>query len=271
MLSTNTLAKPHMNGLGGHYAGGQRRATIDAGAGQYAFDTQRGSVLGIDGSGSVTAADSSAAAASAFALAAMAATSTTLAAASTCLAAPTAASPQAPGPRASLPLMQTMGYRADNGSPVVAPRPVPAQQLPPSWMLAALPLEMLLGLTAASHKQKIINDVFFTPEQRHESPQLTPVSDMDDARARAPAMPSDGLSGLDSEADLALFADLQGAEGRSVWGEIDAECAASPRQPSPAATVTSDCDHMQRAKEAAEAESASLLSAHVAHAKSQFA
>ncbi|KAJ2634181.1 hypothetical protein IW137_004466, partial [Coemansia sp. RSA 1287] len=249
MLSTNTLAKPHMGGLGGHYPGGHRRATIDASAaGQYAFDTQqRSSSLGIDGS--VT--DSNAAAASAFAMAAMSATSSAVTTAATLAA--HMVLPQT-GVRGSLPA-QTMGQRNDNGSPVVAPRPVAAQLAPP-WMLAALPWEMLLGLSTSSHKQKIINDVFFTPEQRHETPQLTPVSDMDDVRVRAPAMPSDGLEGLESESDLALFADLQGTEGRSVWGEIDAVCAASPRQPSPAATVTCDSDDVLRAKEAL------LLSAH---------
>ncbi|KAJ1763376.1 hypothetical protein LPJ69_002519 [Coemansia sp. RSA 1752] len=257
MLSTNTLAKPHMGGLGGHYPGGHRRATIDASAaGQYAFDTQqRSSSLGIDGS--VT--DSNAAAASAFAMAAMSATSSAVTTAATLAA--HMVLPQT-GVRGSLPA-QTMGQRNDNGSPVVAPRPVAAQLAPP-WMLAALPWEMLLGLSTSSHKQKIINDVFFTPEQRHETPQLTPVSDMDDVRVRAPAMPSDGLEGLESESDLALFADLQGTEGRSVWGEIDAVCAASPRQPSPAATVTCDSDDVLRAKEAL------LLSAHVEQAKSQY-
>ncbi|KAJ2264778.1 hypothetical protein EV176_006142, partial [Coemansia sp. RSA 451] len=141
-----------MGGLGGHYPGGHRRATIDASAaGQYAFDTQqRSSSLGIDGS--VT--DSNAAAASAFAMAAMSATSSAVTTAATLAA--HMVLPQT-GVRGSLPA-QTMGQRNDNGSPVVAPRPVAAQLAPP-WMLAALPWEMLLGLSTSSHKQKIINDV----------------------------------------------------------------------------------------------------------------
>ncbi|KAJ2739081.1 hypothetical protein H4S06_006346, partial [Coemansia sp. BCRC 34490] len=53
----------------------------------------------------------------------------------------------------------TSGIGADG--PLVAPRPVPAHQLnPPSWLFAALPLDVLFGLAAApNHKQKIINDV----------------------------------------------------------------------------------------------------------------
>ncbi|KAI9477244.1 hypothetical protein BX667DRAFT_279600 [Coemansia mojavensis] len=296
MLSTNTVAKPHLgSGLSGHYmASSQRRATVDvtASAGQYTTDTQqRSNSLGADGS--VTFSDSNAAAASAFALAASTAMSATTSSAVTTAAAAFAAmaAATAPGsgalahmaaePRSSsLPLMHPAGMQStgsyrqtDNGgSPLVAPRPVPAQQMmPPSWMLAALPLEMLLGMSGASHKQKIINDVFFTPEERHESPQLTPVSDADDVRPRLPGMPSDGLEDMDPSADLALFADLQGGEGRSVWGEIDTACTLSPRQPSPAATVTSDYEDAPAIKAPASADGRSLLSAHVAQAKSQYA
>ncbi|KAJ2576942.1 hypothetical protein EV177_010923, partial [Coemansia sp. RSA 1804] len=78
----------------------------------------------------------------------------------------------------------TSGIGADG--PLVAPRPVPAHQLnPPSWLFAALPLDVLFGLAAApNHKQKIINDVFLTPEEHHTSPQLTPVSYIEDTRMR---------------------------------------------------------------------------------------
>ncbi|KAJ1730020.1 hypothetical protein LPJ61_003240 [Coemansia biformis] len=159
-----------------------------------------------------------------------------------------------------------MNARYNGGSPLVAPRPVPAQQLaPPSWMLAALPLDVLLGLAGPSHPKKIINDVFFTPEQRHESPQLTPVSDADYVRARPLAAPSDGLEAMDPSADFGLFADLH-ADTRSVWGEIEA-VAPEARQPSPAATVTCDCVHHHQLL--VPSAKASPLSIHVAQAKTQ--
>ncbi|KAJ2158685.1 hypothetical protein GGF46_003581 [Coemansia sp. RSA 552] len=183
------------------------------------------------------------------------------------------------GHRASLPLMGTMtsGYRTvDNngGSALVAPRPVPAQQQQQMatsvWMM-----EMLLGLAGpGQQKPKIINDVFFTPEERRASPQLTPVSNIDDGRGRVlPSMAGgdDGLMGLDPSADLALFADLQAGESRSVWGDVEA-AASSPRQPSPAATVTADSgdDLGAEGRSSGGAASVSLLSAHVAQAKSEF-
>ncbi|KAJ2360766.1 hypothetical protein IW150_007411, partial [Coemansia sp. RSA 2607] len=137
------------------------------------------------------------------------------------------------------------GMGASN-SPLVAPRPVPAHQLaPPSWMLAALPLEVLLGLTTASFKPKIINDVFFTSEERCDSPRLTPVSDIDDTRVR-PLVPGDEMESLDPSADLALFADdAQDSEVREVWGaaediETTSVCSTGTRQPSPTPTMTSE-------------------------------
>ncbi|KAI8323043.1 hypothetical protein GQ54DRAFT_303605 [Martensiomyces pterosporus] len=189
-----------------------------------------------------------------------------------------------------------VGAGMTSSSPLVAPRPVSAQQLgPPAWMLAALPLEVLLGLAVPNYKQKIINDVFFTPEERHESPQLTPVSDLEDTRLR-PLAPSDGLESLDPSADLALFADPQGAESRSAWvtEEIESTVSASTRQPSPTPTVTSDHDPLSPAAvgladmcskggsgsiavDSAEDSTAcsekihaSPLSAHVAQSKSQY-
>ncbi|KAJ2880130.1 hypothetical protein FB639_002908 [Coemansia asiatica] len=115
---------------------------------------------------------------------------------------------------------------------------------PPSWMLAALPLEMLLGLASTNFKQKIINDVFFTPEERCESPRLTPVSDIDDTRLR-PLVPGSEMESLDPSADLALFADdAQSTETREVWAADEIEttsvCSTSTRQPSPALTMTSE-------------------------------
>ncbi|KAJ2869720.1 hypothetical protein GGI22_000060 [Coemansia erecta] len=129
-------------------------------------------------------------------------------------------------------------------SPVVAPRPVSAHQMnPPSWLLATLPLDVLLGLIAPNPRQKIINDVFLTPEERHESPQLTPVSYIEDSRMR-PLVPSDGLESMDPSSDLALFAYPQAAEARSEWDADEIEttsvCSTNTRQPSPTPTVISD-------------------------------
>ncbi|KAJ2617203.1 hypothetical protein H4S08_000418 [Coemansia sp. RSA 1365] len=262
MLSTNSVAKPQLGGgLAGYYspvAAAHYRTAIDVGAGtpaggrQHAYDTHA------DG----------AAASSAFALAASATTTTAS-------AAPTASSNTSPVstfgmPRGGLTPLQTMG-RAGDGSIMVAPRPVAAQQLgPPAWMLAALPLEMLLGLAAPSHPRKIINDVFFTPEERHESPQLTPVSEVDDARLRPPAAPSDGLEAMDPLADLALFADLHLPECRPTWGDLEPAIVSPPsdRQPSPAATVT-DADDRPLLCAKSSAAAISALSEHVACAKSQ--
>ncbi|KAJ2713494.1 hypothetical protein H4R19_002223, partial [Coemansia spiralis] len=223
MLSANhhPLAKalPGAAAHSAHYA-----------AGQYAHDTHIGAA----------SADGAAAAAAAFALAAS--TSSAMAA----LAAVTVAGNNGPAQwagagRSGLPQAHTIGGRYNGGSPLVAPRPVPAQQLvPPAWLPGALPLDVLLGLAGPSHPRTIINDVFFTPEQRHASPQLTPVNSLDDARARLPAAPSTGFETMDPSADLALFADLHG-DGRLMWGEIEA-VAPLARQPSPAATVTCDCD-----------------------------
>ncbi|KAI9502732.1 hypothetical protein BX070DRAFT_235156 [Coemansia spiralis] len=133
-----------------------------------------------------------------------------------------------------------------NSSPLVAPRPVSAHQMnPPSWLLAAtLPLDILLGLAGTSYKQKIINDVFFTPEERHESPQLTPVSYIEDTRMRL-LVPSHGLESLDPSADLALFADPQAADTRPEWAAADeietiSVCSSNTRQPSPTPTVISE-------------------------------
>ncbi|KAJ1943245.1 hypothetical protein FBU59_002970 [Linderina macrospora] len=174
-------------------------------------------------------------------------------------------------------------------SPIAAPRPVPAQQLtPPAWMLAALPLEVLLGLAAPTYKQKIINDVFFTQEERHESPQLTPVSEIEDIRGKllAPADDSsdddddDMTCNLGLSGDLALFADPR--EARGAWAaaeEIDTVCT-STRQPSPTPTVTSDRDHAALVSSTVELADdddvaptkthSSPLSAHVAQSKSQY-
>ncbi|KAJ1937535.1 hypothetical protein EC988_007862, partial [Linderina pennispora] len=89
--------------------------------------------------------------------------------------------------------------------PIAAPRPVSAQQLaPPAWMLAALPLEVLLGLAAPTYKQKIINDVFFTQEERHESPQLTPVSEIEDTRDKLLAPGDDSSDDDDMTTGLDL-------------------------------------------------------------------
>ncbi|KAJ2517615.1 hypothetical protein H4217_003855, partial [Coemansia sp. RSA 1939] len=137
----------------------------------------------------------------------------------------------------------TSGIGADG--PLVAPRPVPAHQLnPPSWLFAALPLDVLFGLAAApNHKQKIINDVFLTPEEHHISPQLTPVSYIEDTRMR-PLVPGDGLEIMDPLSDLALFADPQEAETRPEWCADEIEttsvCSTNTRQPSPTPTVISE-------------------------------
>ncbi|KAJ2799501.1 hypothetical protein H4R20_004417 [Coemansia guatemalensis] len=261
MLSTNSVAKPQLGGgLSGYYApapAAHCKAATDAGAGTPAVGGQH--AYGTHANG--------AAAASAFALATSATTATAAAAAATMTATTaTAAAPLAAMPRGGLAPAQTMG-RAGDGSLMVAPRPVAAQQLgPPAWML-----EMLLGLTAPSHPRKIINDVFFTPEERHESPQLTPVSDIDDARLRPPAAPSDCLEAMDPSADLALFADLHLPENRPTWGDIEPAVAASPsdRQPSPAATVTDADDRPLLCAKSSVAAAASALSEHVARAKSQ--
>ncbi|KAJ2774046.1 hypothetical protein IWQ57_001001 [Coemansia nantahalensis] len=256
MLSANhTLAAaPPGAARSGHYA-----------AGQYAHDTHLGAAAA-DGA--------AAAAAAAFALAASTAVTASASSAMAALAAAvTVAGANAPaqwtGPgRAGLPQAHTIGGRDNGGSPLVAPRPVPAQQLgPPAWMLDPLPLDVLFRLAGPAHPRTIINDVFFTPEQRHESPKLTPVSRLDDARGRPLAAPSTGLEAMDPSADLALFADLH-ADGRSVWGEIEA-VAPVARQPSPAATVTCDCDHSQHQLLARPDAKALPLAAHVGPAKTQ--
>ncbi|KAJ1892808.1 hypothetical protein LPJ66_006123 [Kickxella alabastrina] len=183
-----------------------------------------------------------------------------------------------------------MDSRSVSNSLLAAPRPVPGQQLtPPSWVLAALPLELLLGLAAPNFKQKIINDVFFTPEERCNSPRLTPVSDMDDTRVR-PLVPSGEMESLDLSADLALFADdAQSADAREHWGSDEIEttslCSYGTRQPSPTPTMTSelsvDDDLLLPlmllpstvacgGSDAAEKCHHSSLSAHVAQSKSQY-
>ncbi|KAJ2707509.1 hypothetical protein FB645_000685 [Coemansia sp. IMI 203386] len=175
-----------------------------------------------------------------------------------------------------------------SSGPLAAPRPVNAQQMaPPSWMLAALPLEMLLGLTAPNYKQKIINDVFFTPEERCDSPRLTPVSDIDDTRQR-PLVPGSEMESLDPSADLALFADdAQSVVTREVWAAADeiettSVCSNSTRQSSPAPTMTSeaaaDDDLLLLPPDTALCGGSAVsnkchhspLSAHVAQSKSQY-
>ncbi|KAJ2079770.1 hypothetical protein H4R24_003549 [Coemansia sp. RSA 988] len=258
MLSTNSMAKPQLGGvLSGYYAptpAAHYKTATDTDAGTPTSGGQHTYGTHVNG----------AAAASAFALAMSAMTAPAAATAITATPAPAI-------PRSELAPAQTMG-RAGDGSTMVAPRPVAAQQLgPPAWMLAALPLEMLLGLAAPNHPRKIINDVFFTPEERHESPQLTPVSDTDDARLRSPTAPSDGLEAMDPSADLALFADLHLPENRPAWGDIEPAITASPsdRQPSPAATVTDADDRPLLTEKSTVTAAASALSEHVARAKSQ--
>ncbi|KAJ2303800.1 hypothetical protein IWW54_005621 [Coemansia sp. RSA 2705] len=231
-MMTNTLAKPLVGGLGGHYTAGQRRAGdagLDAAASAFALAASPATPAGT-GAGMSTGTGMGTGTGTGVSMGA-------------------SMNIGVPARAGQPPLPPTMAgsYRTDN---VAAPRPQ-QQQVPPSWMLAALPLEVLLGLTAPSLKPKIINDVFFTPEQRRESPQLTPVSDEEAGLL----LPSEAL---DPSADLALFADLQAADARA-WAEIDNVC--SLRQTSPAATVTSDCEDP----------GAALLAAHVAQAKSQFA
>ncbi|KAJ2719544.1 hypothetical protein GGI07_005153 [Coemansia sp. Benny D115] len=222
---------------------------------------------------------SAVAATAALAAAAMAASSGNNGAASAAEAShiAAAAAPLAvPAPRAGMPLLSTMGgmscsasdNKGDNivsvpannayvdsramgvasSSPLVAPRPVAAHQsAPPAWMLAALPLEVLLGLAAPSfYKQKIINDVFFTPEERFDSPRLTPVSDLEDTRVR-PAVPNSEIENLDLASDLALFADdAQNVESSraACWSADEIEttsvCSVGTRHPSPTPTVTSE-------------------------------
>ncbi|KAJ2092934.1 hypothetical protein IW138_000647 [Coemansia sp. RSA 986] len=137
----------------------------------------------------------------------------------------------------------TLGANSTSG-PLVAPRPVSAHQLnPPPWLFATLPLDVLLGLAAPNQKQKIINDVFLTPEERYDSPQLTPVSYIEDTRMR-PLVLGDGLESMDPMSDLALFADPQAAEARSEWDADEIEttsvCSTNTRQPSPTPTVISE-------------------------------
>ncbi|KAJ2544499.1 hypothetical protein EV175_005892, partial [Coemansia sp. RSA 1933] len=151
---------------------------------------------------------------------------------------------------------------------------------------------------APNPRQKVINDVFLTPEERHESPQLTPVSYIEDTRMR-PLVPGDGLESMDPSSDLALFACPQAVEARSEWDADEIEttsvCSTNTRQPSPTPTVISDHngsdiddellfspiigitspitgDGSRTAADAAEKFSLSLsLSAHVAQSKTQYA
>ncbi|KAJ2747922.1 hypothetical protein GGI20_000009 [Coemansia sp. BCRC 34301] len=155
-----------------------------------------------------------------------------------------------------------------HSSPLAAPRPVSAQQLgPPAWMLPALSLEQLqlLGLGMPYYQHKIINDVFFTPEERPQSsPRMTPVSEVDDSRVR-PMLPSDGLESLDPSADLAMFA----AESQMAWDSDEIEttsvCSTSTRHASPTPTITTYDDSDDEGSEfGARFLLPSSLSAHVA-------
>ncbi|KAJ2062444.1 hypothetical protein GGI17_002446 [Coemansia sp. S146] len=294
MLSANSIATPPYLAMGSHYAAQPSPSAQHRVAARQAYDARA--------SGSTaeplfdqpplyslpSPADSTGATASAFAIAASTVMSTSAAAFA---AAALAAGNAAPGSNGQIQTMasadMTGGYGDGRGgwannssnntfvdsrhsSPLVAPRPVPAQQLgPPSWMLTALPFDILMGLGIPNYQHKIINDVFFTPEERPQSPQLTPVSDIDDARLRLLA-PSDGFEGLDTSADLALFA----AESRSVWGSDEIEttsvCSSNTRHASPTPTITSfdDSDDDFSAK----CLHSSPLSAHVAaQAKSTYA
>ncbi|KAJ2461219.1 hypothetical protein GGF42_000333 [Coemansia sp. RSA 2424] len=161
------------------------------------------------------------------------------------------------------------GYSDGNNNRLAAPRPVAAQQLgPPSWMVTAL--EQLLGLgaagAAASYQHKIINDVFFTPEERPQAPQLTPVSEPDDEQRP----PSDALEGFDSSspADLAM---LWAAEPRLGWGSDEIETTSRHASPTPTITFD-DCDDDDGLLAGAKFLLPSTLSAHVAaQAKSPYA
>ncbi|KAJ2326009.1 hypothetical protein GGI00_004867 [Coemansia sp. RSA 2681] len=175
-------------------------------------------------------------------------------------------------PGANSGSMQTImagGYSDGNNNRLAAPRPVAAQQLgPPSWMVTAL--EQLLGLGAAagaaSYQHKIINDVFFTPEERPQAPQLTPVSEPDDEQRP----PSDALEGFDSSspADLAM---LWAAEPRLGWGSDEIETASRHASPTPTITFD-DCDDNDGLLAGAKFLLPSTLSAHVAaQAKSPYA
>ncbi|KAJ2891043.1 hypothetical protein GGI21_005970 [Coemansia aciculifera] len=127
------------------------------------------------------------------------------------------------------------------GGSVVAPRAASVHHLPP-WMYMfdddmATAVDWSMGASAYYHQGNVINDVFFTPEERPQSPQLTPVSDTDDSRLR-PMLPCDGLESFDPCADLALFA----AESRLGWGADEIEttsmCSSSTRHASPTPTIS---------------------------------
>ncbi|KAJ2690441.1 hypothetical protein IWW39_000688 [Coemansia spiralis] len=259
MLSANSIATPPHLAMSSHYATQHRAVALQAYDARASGSTAEPQFDHPGFYSLPSPADTTAATTSAFAIAALPASTATIAAAAL------AAANAAPGSNGQIQTMASAadfgGYgdgrggwannssgtsnntfvdsRHSGGSLLVAPRPVQAQQMGlPPWMLTALPLDVLVSLNTPSNQHKIINDVFFTPEERPQSPQLTPVSDTDDARLRLLA-PSDGFEGLDSSVDLALFA----AESRSVWGSDEIEttsvCSSNTRHASPTPTITS--------------------------------